>query len=134
MSHEFTCKVYYEDTDLAGVVYYANYLKFIERARTEALREAGVDQRALLQEAGVVFVVRRVEIDYIAPARFQDELVVRTSTERVSGARALLLQEVCRGADILARAHVQVAAMGRDGRPARMPAPARAALEAFATG
>ena len=134
MSHEFTCKVYYEDTDLAGVVYYANYLKFIERARTEALCEAGVDQRALLQETGVVFVVRRVEIDYIAPARFQDELVVRTSTERVSGARAVLLQEVLRGEDILARAHVQVAAMGRDGRPARMPAPARVALEAFATG
>ena len=134
MSHEFACKVYYEDTDLAGVVYYANYLKFIERARTEALREAGVDQRALLRETGVVFVVRRVEIDYIAPARFQDAILVRTSTERVSGARAVLLQEVCRGEDTLARAHVQVAAMGNDGRPARIPSPARAALEAFANG
>ena len=71
------CRVYYEDTDLAGIVYYANYLKFIERARTEWVRGLGVDQVALRAEHGIVFAVRRVEADYLRPARFDDELVVR---------------------------------------------------------
>ena len=73
--HEMTIRVYYEDTDFGGVVYYANYLKFIERGRTEALREMGVDQVALKAE-GRVFVVRRANIDWLAPARFDDLLVV----------------------------------------------------------
>ena len=72
-------RVYYEDTDLAGIVYYANYLKFIERGRTEALIALGVDQAALKAETGIVFAVRRVEADFLAPARFQDQLVVTTA-------------------------------------------------------
>ncbi len=71
-AHRFTLRVYYEDTDLAGIVYYANYLKFIERARSEWVRELGVDQRAMKADAGLVFAVRRLEADYLAPARFDD--------------------------------------------------------------
>ena len=72
-------RVYYEDTDAGGVVYYANYLKFLERARTEWLRALGFDQRDLMREAGILFAVRRVEIDYLLPARFDDELEVEAA-------------------------------------------------------
>ena len=85
--HFFDLRVYYEDTDLAGIVYHANYLKFIERARTEALIAAGIDQAALRAETGLVFAVRRVEADFIAPARFQDLLRVETRAGEVRGAR-----------------------------------------------
>lgn len=126
--HAFRLRVYYEDTDLAGIVYYANYLKFIERGRTEALIAGGVDQGRLLAETGIVFAVRRVEADYLAPARLQDELTVLTRVEGMAGARIDLTQEVRRGATTLFRAAVRLAAMGRDGRPARIPDAVRAAL------
>jgi len=78
MRHEFPIRVYYEDTDLGGIVYYANYLKFIERARTEWVRALGIDQTRLKAEEGILFAVRRIEADYLKPARFDDELVVET--------------------------------------------------------
>lgn len=134
--HEFRLRVYYEDTDLAGIVYHANYLKFVERARTEALIAAGVDQARLRAERGIVFVVRRIEADFLAPARFQDALVVTTSLAGPAGARATLDQEVRRAdADaVLFHARVEVVAVGGDGRPARLPEAVRAALEALRRG
>ena len=126
--HAFRLRVYYEDTDLAGIVYYANYLKFIERGRTEALIAGGVDQARLQVEAGIVFAVRRVEADYLAPARLQDELDVLTGLVGIGGARIDLVQEVRRGGTLLFTARVRLAAIGRDGRPARVPAEVRAAL------
>lgn len=127
MAHEASFRVYYEDTDMAGVVYYANYLKFIERARSDALRAAGVDQRAM-RAAGLVFVVTRVEADYLSPARYDDEITVETRTAEVKGASAALSQVVRRGDATLFRALVRFACMTVEGRPARMPAEARAAL------
>ena len=94
MSHRFELRVYYEDTDLAGIVYYANYLKFIERARSEYVREMGVDQVAMKEEDGVVFAVRKVEADYLSPAKFDDALVVETTTEAMTGARIVFRQDV----------------------------------------
>ena len=85
MTHRFPVRVYYEDTDLAGIVYYANYLKFIERARTEWVRSLGIDQTRLKAEAGIVFAVRRVEADYLAPARFDDLLDGRDGMSRNHG-------------------------------------------------
>lgn len=119
MAHLFSCRVYYEDVDLGGHVYYANYLRFVERARTEWARSLGVDQGALRAE-GTVFAVRRVEADYLAPARFDDLLEVRTAPEAATGARAVLVQEVWRDR-LLFRARVTLAAMGADGRPRRLP-------------
>jgi len=84
VTHRFEIRVYYEDTDLAGIVYYANYLKFIERARTEFVRELGVDQKRLHGERNTVFAVRRIEAEYLAPARFDDVLRVETSPHAVS--------------------------------------------------
>jgi len=127
MTHRLTVRVYYEDTDLAGVVYYANYLRFIERGRSEALREIGVDQVAM-KRAGRVFVVRALTIDYLSPARFDDILEVRTYLTRLKGASVLMGQEVWRGPDCLVRATVTVACMDESGRPQRLDARVREGL------
>ena len=120
--HRWPIRVYYEDTDLAGVVYYANYLRFIERARTEWARERGVDQVRMREEEGLVFVVRRIEADYLSPARFDDLLEVRTEVVEVSGARATLAQEVWREERRLFAARVVLVALDAGGRPRRIPA------------
>ena len=127
--HRLHLRVYYEDTDLAGIVYYANYLRFIERARTEWVRGLGVDQGALKREAGVVFAVRRVVADYLSPARFDDELVVETRPVSATAARIVLAQRVLRGEEGLFEAEVTLVALSDAGRPARLPADVRRALE-----
>ncbi|SDF93560.1 tol-pal system-associated acyl-CoA thioesterase [Alloyangia pacifica] len=125
MAHEFPVRVYYEDTDMAGIVYHANYLKYIERARSDWVRARGIDQNALREVEGIVFVVRRIEADYLAPARFDEELVVRTEVKSVSGVRLGLVQEVQRGGKPLFRAEVTLVAITSDGHPARLPAAIR---------
>jgi acyl-CoA thioester hydrolase len=119
--HTLPVRVYYEDTDLAGVVYYANYLKYYERGRSEALWDAGVDQTAM-REAGLVFIVRRVEADYLSPARFEERLEVRTWIESARRASMIMGQEVVRDGHVLNRARLTVACMTLEGRPARLPA------------
>ncbi len=128
MTHRFTCRVYYEDTDLAGIVYYANYLKFIERARTEWIRALGIDQTALKRDEGIVFAVRRVEADYLSPARFDDEVTVETALIEITGARIVLSQNVLRGAETLFRSTVTLVALTDAGRPARLTKDLRALL------
>ncbi|MFC7705638.1 tol-pal system-associated acyl-CoA thioesterase [Plastorhodobacter daqingensis] len=119
--HRFACRVYYEDTDLAGIVYYANYLRFIERARSEWVRDLGIDQRRMKDEAGMVFAVRRLEADYLAPARFDDELAVETSVTALSAARIVLKQEVLRQGTVLFRAVVTLVCLSASGAPQRLP-------------
>ena len=127
MSHIFPIRVYYEDTDMGGIVYYANYLKFIERARSDWVREIGIDQNAM-RDQGVVFAVRRVEADYLAPARFDDELQVETTTQAVTGARLVMEQRVSRGDDLLFSAIVTIVCLNENGQPARLPANIRLML------
>ncbi|HMS96784.1 MAG TPA: YbgC/FadM family acyl-CoA thioesterase [Tabrizicola sp.] len=128
MPHQFRTRVYYEDTDLAGIVYYANYLKFIERARSEWIALLGIDQMALRASEGVVFAVRRIEADYLRPGKFGDDLVVETSLQSVGGARLVLEQVVLRGGERLFVAVVTLVALTEDGHAARMPAELRARL------
>ena len=128
--HRLELRVYYEDTDMAGIVYYANYLKYIERGRTEALNALGIDQIALKEQEGLVFVVRWVGADYLTPARFGDRLEVATVIARVKGASVEMVQEVRRGEEALFRATVTVACMDASGRPQRIPAPLRTRLAA----
>ncbi|ODM42040.1 tol-pal system-associated acyl-CoA thioesterase [Cereibacter johrii] len=128
MPHRFALRVYYEDTDLAGIVYYANYLKFIERARSEWVRGLGVDQVRLRAESGIVFAVRRVEADYLRPAVFDDLLEVETGLVETGGARIVLDQEVRRGEERLFAARVVLVCLGADGRAARLPAEVRQKL------
>ncbi len=129
MTHSFDLRVYYEDTDLGGVVYYANYLKFIERARTEFVRELGIDQTALKTTHGIVFAVRRVEADFISSARFDDELTVDTRPEAQTGARIIMRQDIRRGTELLFCAIVTLVALDRAGRAARMSADIRQILQ-----
>ena len=127
--HRLPVRVYYEDTDFGGVVYYANYLRFLERGRTKALRDMGVDQVAL-KEQGQVFVVRRANVDFLAPARFDDMLEVRTWASTVKRASAIMAQEIWRGEDRLIAAEITIACITLEGRPTGLPEPVRAGLAA----
>lgn len=128
MTHSMPVRVYYEDTDLAGIVYYANYLKFIERGRSEYVRSLGIDQTRLKTDAGIVFAVRRVEADYLSPARFDDLLTVETRLDGVKGASLVMLQSVSRDGTVLFQARVSLVCLTDAGRPARLPDGVRAAL------
>ncbi|WP_138464993.1 YbgC/FadM family acyl-CoA thioesterase [Poseidonocella sp. HB161398] len=119
--HVFDTEVFYEDTDMGGIVYHANYLKFIERGRSAFVRELGIDQLAL-REAGTVFVIRRIAAEFLRPARFGELLRVETEVARITGTRLVLGQAVWRDATCLFRAEAELACMGADGRPQRLPA------------
>lgn len=123
MTHTLPLRVYYEDTDLAGIVYYVNYLKFIERGRSEWLRALGFDQAAMKDEGKGVFAVRRVVADYLAPARFDDLLDVTTTYASHKAARLVLHQTVLRGTKLLFQAEVTLVCLADTGRPQALPAP-----------
>ena len=128
MTHSFDLQVYYEDTDMAGIVYYANYLRFIERARSDWVRQLGIDQLKMKQD-GVVFAVRRVEADYLAPAVFEDRLIVHTSVKHLTAARMVMSQSVARGDEVLFQADVTIVCIGSGGRPVKLPAELRSLLD-----
>lgn len=128
--HRFETRVYYEDTDLAGIVYYANYLKYIERARTEWVRGLGIDQVKLKADTGIVFAVSRLEANYTQPGRFDDILSVTTLPLMATPARLTLAQAVYRQQTLLFDAEVTLVAIGPDGRPTRLPEEIRAKLGA----
>ncbi len=131
MTHRFDLRVYYEDTDMAGIVYYANYLKYLERGRSEAVREAGIDQNAL-RDAGLAFAVRRVEIDYLLPGRFEDVLTVSTRTIRVGAATFEVAQDIHRDDQHLIHADIKIALISLEGKVQRFPMDIRETL--LATG
>ena len=126
--HVLPLRVYYEDTDAAGIVYYANWLRFLERGRTEMLRLLGQEHSALRAEKNVNWVVRRCAIDYLKPARLDETIDVITSCEELRGASLSMLQEARRGADVLVRAELLVACMGEGDRPTRLPKELKQAL------
>ena len=127
MSHSFQIRIFYEDTDMAGIVYYANYLKYIERARSDIVEQMGVDQRAMREE-DVVFVITRVEADYLGVARFGDRLEVRTEHYARGAARWMFDQEVSRDGKVIFRAKVTAVCMTTAGKPTRLPAKLRSQL------
>ncbi len=133
-AHRMQVRVYYEDTDLAGIVYYANYLRYIERGRTEALREYGVDQGRLKHEEGVVFAVRRLSAEYLRPARFDDVLTVETTVARVGGAVVEMAQDVIRDGETLFQARVTIVCMDAMQKPVRIPARIRAIFAQISRG
>ncbi len=127
--HNFRVKVYYEDTDLGGIVYYANYLKFIERARSEAVAECGIDQLRLQADHDLVFVVRRVTADFLQSAKFGEVLDISTHITEMSGARIAMKQVVTIENKQIFAADVTLAVMSGQGRPARLPAEIRQKLQ-----
>lgn len=128
MIHRHRIRVYYEDTDLAGIVYYANYLRFLERGRSEMVRDAGISQ-VEMKAQGLVFAVRRVEADYLKPAHFEDLLTVETRCVALKGASFDMPQRVLRGDQVLLEAVVKVVVLNAAGRATRLPADIRAKLE-----
>ena len=120
MTHRFALRVHYEDTDMGGIVYHANYLKFCERARSDWVRGLGIDQLAMRAE-GIVFAVTAVEARFRAPARFDDEIEVVSAPLAGSAARLVLRQDVIRAGTPLYESRVTLAAIGPLGRPVRLP-------------
>ncbi len=118
-------RVYYEDTDFGGIVYYANYLKFIERARSEWIRNLGIDQRDLKTNRNTVFAVRHLEAHYLTPAKFDDVLEIATVLEKKTVARLILKQDVFRDKELLFSARVTLVALTQNGKPTRLPAEIR---------
>jgi acyl-CoA thioester hydrolase len=119
--HRFALTVYFEDTDTAGIVYYANYLKFMERARSDMLRAAGIDQRAAKEEGTGVYAVADVHIRYLRPAKLGDDLLVVSTVQQVRAASVAIHQRVMRGPEILADARVTAAFLDHRDRPKRQP-------------
>jgi acyl-CoA thioester hydrolase len=119
--HRLRLRVYYEDTDAAGLVYHANHLRFAERARTEMLRSTGIDHIGLRTRFGLTFAVRRCVIDFLAPGHLDDLLEVRTRSVRIGGASLDLEQRILRDELLLARLDVRLALISATGRPARVP-------------
>jgi acyl-CoA thioester hydrolase len=120
--HRFPVRVYFEDTDLSGVVYHANYLRFMERARSDMLRLAGIDQRAFFESGGGAYAVSEMAIKYRLSARLDDALIVVSRLTKVRAAAVHIHQRVMRGTERVAEADVVVALVGPDGRPRRQPA------------
>ena len=133
-THVLPIRVYFEDTDCAGVVYHANFLKFCERARSDFIRLLGIEHQGLANPAQgepAVFVVRRVEIDYLKPGRLDDVLEVVTSCAEIGNASLKLAQDVRRDGTLIARALVSVVLVSRSGKPQRLGALVRDALQRF---
>jgi len=125
----YSTRIYWEDTDAGGVVYYANYLKFAERARTELLRQLGLEQQRLREENGVLFVVQRCEIDYLKPARLDDLIHIHTQLQELRKVRMSMQQLLLRGDETLARLQVKLACVDNSGKPAAIPEQVAIALE-----
>jgi acyl-CoA thioester hydrolase len=123
MKHEFKYRIIYKDTDAEGVVYYANYLAFFERGRTELLRQMGINLKQIKEKQGIIFAVTRVECDYKAPALFDDEITVVSEIVETTSARVIFKQEVLRKDQVLVSANITVASIGlKDFKPVRLPA------------
>lgn len=120
-AHHFALSVYFEDTDTAGVVYYANYLKFMERARSDMIRAVGIDQREVLEAGKGAYYVAEAAIRYLKPARLGDELGVISTIENVRAASVVIQQRVIRGDELLTEARVTAAFLDANGRPQRQP-------------
>jgi acyl-CoA thioester hydrolase len=127
-THHFALRVYFEDTDTAGVVYYANYLRFMERARSDMLRAVGIDQRAVLEAGEGAYYVAEVAIKYRKPARLDDALLVLSEVREIRAASCVIHQRVMRDRELLTEADVTAAFLSADGRPQRQP---RAWVEKF---
>jgi acyl-CoA thioester hydrolase len=129
--HLYAVRVYYEDTDLSGITYHANYLRWFERARSDLLRLLGIDQRAAIECGEGAYALSEVNVKFLRPAKLEDDVVIETISTEIGAASVRMQQTAWRGEDILAAADVRAAFITLDGRPRRQPAAWRAAFAAF---
>lgn len=130
--HRFAVRVYFEDTDLSGVAYHANYLRWCERARTELLRLLGIEQRSVHESGGGAYAVADLAIRYLRPARLDDALTIATRADELRAASCRMHQQIWRADELLAEARLRVGFVGPDGRPRRQPEAWRQAIDRFA--
>ena len=130
-THLYAVRAYYEDTDLSGIVYHANYLRWFERARSDLLRRLDIDQRAAIEEGGGAYAVSEVNLRYLRPARLDDDIVIHTRCTELKAASCRMQQKAFRGEELLAEAHLRVGFVSREGRPIRQPAQWREAFARF---
>ena len=121
MPHSINFRIYYEDTDSAGIVYYANYLKFAERARTEMIRELGINQQELMDSKGVGFVVTHVKADFKKPAKLDDIVEVKTNITNIGKTRITMQQDILKNDNLLVSITVKLAMINNQGKPVRLP-------------
>lgn len=133
-AHYFPVRIYFEDTDTGGIVYHANYLHYMERARSDMLRLMQIDQRASIEGGEGVYTVARLAIDYRMPARLDDDLTVISHVREIGGATCTMEQRIVRGNDLLTTGHVTVAFVSSTGRPKRQPRPWVALFNRIAQG
>ena len=119
--HTFKLKVYYEDTDSGGVVYYANYLRFLERARTEFITKEGFTNRKLKNENNILLVVKSCNIEFIKPSFLEDELIIQTSIEKLSKIQIFLHQKIFRNEEIIISADVRIVSINSKGKVSKLP-------------
>ncbi len=126
-THYFACRIYYEDTDFSGIVYHANYLRYFERARSDMLRSIGIDQRAAHEDGSGVYAVSEMHIDYVRPAKLDDDIVIKSQVTQIRAASCHIQQTAMRrneqGHEILCNAEVIAAFISPEGRPRRQPKP-----------
>ena len=129
--HLYAVRVYYEDTDLSGIVYHANYLRWFERARSDLLRRLGIDQRAAIEAGAGAYAVSELALRYLRPARLDDDIVIETRCTEMGAASCRMAQRALRGGEILVEASLRVGFVAPDGRPRRQPTEWRAAFAEF---
>ena len=125
----FTVKVYYEDTDAGGVVYYANYLKFLERARSEAIYSLGYTNSSLLESFGIMLIVKSCNIEYKRPAKFEDKLEIFSEVESFTKTSFLMKQSISRNNELITDTHVHLVAVDKNGKPSKIPEELKQKLE-----
>jgi acyl-CoA thioester hydrolase len=130
-AHFYAVRVYYEDTDLSGITYHANYLRWFERARSDLLRQLGIDQRAAIEAGEGAYAVAEINLKYLRPARLDDDVMIETRCTQMRAASLRMSQTARRGEEDLATAELRVGFIALDGRPIRQPAPWREAFEQF---
>lgn len=131
MRHLYAVRVYYEDTDLSGITYHANYLRWFERARSDLLRLLGIDQRAAIEAGEGAYALSEVQLRYLRPARLDDEVLIETRCIELGAASCRMHQIARRGGEALCEAQLRVGFISLDGRPRRQPAAWRAAFSTF---
>ncbi|QSB43637.1 YbgC/FadM family acyl-CoA thioesterase [Altererythrobacter sp. FM1] len=133
-THLFAVRAYYEDTDLSGIVYHANYLRWFERARSDLVRMLGIDQRAAVEAGEGAYAVADLHIRYAAPAKLDDDIVIESRCTEMGAASVRIVQRAMRGEQLVAEQTVRVGFISPEGRPRRQPAEWRAAFDRFAEG
>ena len=129
--HLYAVRVYYEDTDLSGITYHANYLRWFERARSDLLRRLGIDQRAAIETGGGAYAVSEINLKYLRPAKLDDDILIETRCTELKAASCRMHQLAFRGDEILAEAHLRVGFVSPSGRPIRQPEEWREAFARF---